>query len=663
MRPTTSSTRRLLPLSLAAITLVGCTSDDSGDTEGSASATAATQTAGTATSTATQGTTATATDATATDSSDAGTVSASEGTTQGTTATTSTTETSTGTSTASTTTEGTTATTTEGTTATTGVDTDTDTDTDTTGEACSQCAPDLHSVQDCMGGTIEACSGTDGCDLDSKTCINACQAAENSKQSVGCEYYATFMQHWDGPGSRCFAAFVANTWNTPAKLAVERPAGQMLNMATFTWKPVGNGMNLTYSPYDPNAGLGPGEVAILFLAGPTQGQASCPKPSAVASGANVVGTGMGDAFRITSDVPVVAYQINPYGGGSAAVTGASLLLPTSAWDTNYVIINSLPKSIGQPTANIIADEDGTEVTIEPIAALAGGGGIPSSPQGVPAKFMLGAGRHAQITQDAELTGSVIQSTKKVGLMGGHTGMQAPVGVAYSDHAEQMIPPVRALGSEYVGVMYRPRVSEPAIWRVVGAVDGTQLTWTPDVGGPATLDLGDKVEFITSEPFVVKSQDSDHPFLLFTYMSGSTWQPGLNGYGDSDYVISVPTDQYMRRYVFFADPTYPETNLVIVRRRSNQDVFEPVNLDCAGDLGGWTAVGEYEWTRADLSTGNFMNVGNCATGRREISSNARFGLWIWGWGTPNTSIFTQNVSYGYPGGMNVQSINDVVIIPQ
>lgn len=55
----------------------------------------------------------------------------------------------------------------------------------------------------------------------------------------------------------------------------------------------------------------------------------------------------------------------------------------------------------------------------------------------------------------------------------------------------------------------------------------------------------------------------------------------------------------------------------------------------------------------------MGVGSCSTGRNEIKSDAPFGLWVWGWGTPTTSTFTQNVSYGYPGGMNVARINTVI----
>jgi hypothetical protein len=37
-------------------------------------------------------------------------------------------------------------------------------------------------------------------------------------------------------------------------------------------------------------------------------------------------------------------------------------------------------------------------------------------------------------------------------------------------------------------------------------------------------------------------------------------------------------------------------------------------------------------------------------------------WLRGWGTPETSTFTERVSYGYPGGMNVKPINQVVIPP-
>src|SRR5947207_772312 len=81
------------------------------------------------------------------------------------------------------------------------------------GRTCGpQCSYDLHSVLDCDGKVVQQCSGTDGCDDASGTCKNACDVAKTTKQSVGCDYYATFMDQY--LNSACFAAFVANTWDT-----------------------------------------------------------------------------------------------------------------------------------------------------------------------------------------------------------------------------------------------------------------------------------------------------------------------------------------------------------------------------------------------------------------------------------------------------------------
>jgi hypothetical protein len=531
-----------------------------------------------------------------------------------------------------------------------------DDDTNPDSGECRQCSADLHAVTDCNGGVVEDCSGGRACDPTSYTCQDACAAAEANHRSVGCDYYATEMETLT-PGY-CYAVFVANTWTFPAKLQVEF-RGQMLNTQSFTRIPNGSGAGLTYGTYDANLGLPPGEVAILFLAG-TQGAApNCPVAPAVPA-AYLTGTGISDAFHIKTDVPVVAYQINPYGGGSVAVTAASLLLPTSVWDMNYVAVNVSPASAGTPSLNIVAKEDGTQVTINPKQAIVGGTGIPATAANTPVTISLNKGQHAQITQAAELTGSAIQATRPVGFMAGHTCMNMPGTTLYCDHGEQMVAPVKALGSRYVGVMYKPRVANETstYWRLVGAVDGTTLTWSTNVGGPATLAAGQEVTFQTGTPFTVQSQDADHPFMLFTYMTSST--AVSSGYGDPDFVTSVPPEQYLRQYVFFTDPTYPETNLVVIRARGTDNQFHDVNLDCGGALTGWTPIGaDFEFTRKDLSTGNFTGVGTCNNGRHEMKSDAPFGLWVWGWGTPLTTGFTQNVSYGYPGGMNVAPINTVI----
>jgi hypothetical protein len=216
------------------------------------------------------------------------------------------------------------------------------------------------------------------------------------------------------------------------------------------------------------------------------------------------------------------------------------------------------------------------------------------------------------------------------------------------------------------------------WRIVGVVDGTVLSYepAPPVGAPATLRSQQLVEFQDPGPFVVRSQDSAHPFYLASYMTGG--EP-YDGTGDPEFVNVVPPAQYLPRYTFFTDPTYPETNLVVVRARDIVSGFMPdVTLDCAGVLGGWTAVGTsgtYEMTRVDLSTGDFQGVSGCDNGVHEIASNLAgglFGVTVWGWGNGITwpsdmgtadeanPRFTRWVSYGYPAGANFKPLSGAVL---
>jgi len=207
------------------------------------------------------------------------------------------------------------------------------------------------------------------------------------------------------------------------------------------------------------------------------------------------------------------------------------------------------------------------------------------PANQPVEILLDAGEHVQITQPVELTGGAVMATKPVGFMAGHQCLNVPADVPGCDHAQQMIPPAQALGHRYIGVMYPPRrpVETSTRWRLLGVVFGTKLTYSTNVGGPSHLDQGDVVELQTGTPFVVSSQDAEHPFLLFTFMTGADFVE--DGYGGADFVLSVSPDRYLRRYVLFADPTYPETRLVLVRTRGPDGQFKDVELSCGGIVQG------------------------------------------------------------------------------
>ncbi len=546
----------------------------------------------------------------------------------------------------------------------------------------THCSSDLHSVLDCNENVLKTCPADQGCGATG--CVPACDSAKDNKSTIGCDYYSVDPDIIDAAAGSCFAAFVANTWSAPVTLQVER-AGQILDAAKFSYLPSGTGQSITYTPL-PNGQLPAGQVAVVFLAAYGGAFAPCPPGVNVgytAGDAAAHGTTMGDALHLTTSAPVVVYDIFPYGGGQSAATSATLLLPTTAWDTNYIAVDAFRKSTyvleAQPSIDIVAAEDGTTVTISPTAAIVGGPGVPPTGKGVPRTYNLDKGQILQFTQDAELIGSPIQSNKPIGLWGGASCLSIDVGQQACDSAHQQIPPVKALGHEYVAVRYRNRFDgqeESPPWRLVGAVDGTLLTYEPappPMGAPLLLKTGQVAEFRAAGPFTVKSQDEDHPFYMSAHMTGCTDTDSSGGdcRGDPEFVNVIPPQQYLSSYVFFTDPTYPETNLVLVRSKAAQG-FQDVTLDCAGKLDGWQALGssgQYEYLRTDLVRHNFQGQGGCDNGRHEIHSNAPFGLVVWGWGTAETGgcfgsncggFYSQAVSYAYPAGASIQPINTVVV---
>jgi hypothetical protein len=598
------------------------------------------------------------------------------------------------------------------------------------GQAIAQC------------GLLEQCEMRQG----GAQCVNPCLDSLGNDTSNGCDFYAVEMDTTPEATGVCYAVFVVNQWKSgePARLEVTL-GGTVLPIEQFARIPTGTGTGITYGPFSAQAGLPKDQIAILFLSrdpshsGDPEADAAafasdpsllanCPPgvTPAVVGDAALHGTGTGTAFHIQTNVPIVAYQMLPYGGGHARVTGSTLLLPTSAWDTNYVVADAyeapnaafIPEVRAGPTTVIIASQDATTVTLKPTVDILAGGSLSGTIAGAAVTYTLNQGQYLQFTQRAELTGSALQSDKPVAVVGGSTLMDVPVTTVRADTAEQMLPPVRALGSEYVAVRYRNRGSAEEVvpWRIVGVVDGTVLTYDPpQPGAPAAIDAQQWIEFDEPGPFVVRSQDASHPFYVAAYMTGGCGTPAvsvggagdaaaddagpfvcpgmigvLKGFGDPEFLNVVPPAQYLPHYTFFTDPTYPETNLVVVRVRDTATMQMPdVTLDCTGVLGGWQAVGSsgaYEMTRVDLSTGNFQGVGNCNNGVHTITAvlagatgnpppTPLIGVTIWGWGNDQTwptdttttdetnPNFTRWVSYGYPAGANFKPLNSVVLLAQ
>ena len=556
------------------------------------------------------------------------------------------------------------------------------------GGACFHCSPDLKTVfKGCAGETatvVATCTADQGCGIDS--CVGACESAALNKGSVGCSFSTVQPDtaHDDRNGS-CFAAMIANTWDRPVQITAEYGAtpldvSKSLYMVTQTG---------TLPHYEPLTGpLLPGQVALAFLSDDPsntgQFAVRCPGgvTPAMVSPSNQNGTIRTKAFHLMTDAPVAAYSMYPYGGAQSYIPSATLLLPQTSWSGDYVAVSSglLGPSPADTntTSQIIASEDDTTVSMRATADIAAGAGVEPSLKGAVGTWTLAKGEVLQITQNAALSGSAISADKPIGVFGGSPCTVLPQYGALGpntnqmncccDTTQQQIAPFSQWGNRYSLVPYPSRISsatqsirEKVLWSFVGAASGTTLTYDPSAppGAPSALGAGEVVTFLTDGITSVRSQDSQHPFHVAVYMTSALYDGGIppidSGLpesgkvtGDPDFVTVVPIDQYLDHYVFFVDFTFPESSLTVVRKKTD-GAFQPVALDCGGEISGFMPLGdELEYAWVTLTSGSVAQ-GACGYGRHEAKSKGVFSITVWGTG--------EYASYGYAAGRGTRVVND------
>ena len=365
----------------------------------------------------------------------------------------------------------------------------------------SACSSDLHSVLDGNGNVIATCPDDQGCA--NGMCIAACDAAAASNGSVGCDFVVgtpAFLPTFDGGAivPPCFAVFLANNWPTDTAVTISRN-GTQYSAATFGRVPDGTPTASSW-PAIPATGIATSQVGVLFLSqdtgAGTSSSTACPITPAVdaAGGAAIYNgtdseTAIGQTFHITTSVPVSAYDIMPYGGASSLLPSAELLLPTTAWGSNYIAVGPKPTT-GPGWGAIAAYQDNTVVQISPSVALPAGTGVAAAPAHTAKSYTLNAGQYLQWLDSGDMAGSIISSSNPISYTGGTgylcvSSMTSPDGGG-CDSGHQMIPPVSALASEYVAPPYATRRSdlqpESIIYRIVGAAAGTTLTYSPAISG-------------------------------------------------------------------------------------------------------------------------------------------------------------------------------------
>ncbi len=559
---------------------------------------------------------------------------------------------------------------------------------------CVECIPNSNVCEDgnvhsCtatgeIGPETEACTGSNICQ--NGACTDACVAAATSRSYTGCEYWAVDLDNavevynpppcgTNNPGtSRSLPAVCMNASNVTAGTCDPPgnvcPAGYTCQAATVcafdathapfaivVSNPQARAVDVTVTAPDGStitANVAAGAVQALM---PQAAPHNIPDQSIDGSGIEK------KAYKVTSTLPIVAYQFNPLDNVDVFSNDASLLVPRAAFDVEYYAMTraTLDRRAVAPGTNsyrgyfsVVAWQDGTVVEVTPSVATTAGPSHAAIAANTPTMFTLNA--HDVLTLQAagtgDLTGSRIRAVGAtpvpIGVFGGHEATafgeamppssiilptrQSP---CCADHLEEMLFPTSTWGKTFAIARSQPRGgNELDVIRILAQEPGTTVTFSPAPTGTCNT-LAAAGAYCEVKIGVDTVVEASKPVLIGHYLQSNIWTDGFPfgggtvGEGDPNLAIAVPTEQYRNDYNVLVPSQYAKNFLSITANATGAVTVDgtPVTL---------SAFGNYRAARVPVTAGAHKIV--CPDG---------CGVEVYG--------YDEAVSYMFAGGLDLKQI--------
>ena len=364
---------------------------------------------------------------------------------------------------------------------------------------------------------------------------------------------------------------------------------------------------------------------------------------------------VGGALRLSSDVPIIAYQFNPIDGQSSLLSDASLLYPVATWDDLNQVVNWAAVSpASQPFVTIAAAHDGTQISFTPPVATVGAGGVPPANANQTIMIEIDEGDTVSINPvdvNQALTGATINSDPDhpIAVFSGHSCANIPDNICCCDHLEEQLSGVRLWGQNFIGSHVPVRdLADPeaTMWQIYASEDSTTVEFDADpaltgLPGPSIqLDKGEvEIMFVTA-PAGVEADfgiSANRPIAVVGYMIGSfNLSLQLQDQGDPAMIQFPPVEQFLHRYVILVPGTWNNDALMLTRSAGATIEVDGVPVP---DM-AFAPVGNGDWEVARVSVPDGVHV---LDGDMDA-----FGVVVIGW--------DQYDSYAYVGGTGTGKIN-------
>lgn len=373
---------------------------------------------------------------------------------------------------------------------------------------------------------------------------------------------------------------------------------------------------------------------------------------------------------IRSDVPITVYALN----SDRLTSDGFSSFPISFWDTSYRVIsspndaytfdpdvnaaeNAFRTTIRPSQFLIIAAEDNTQITIVPKANTKGG--MIANQQST---IFLNEGEcylvqsSSQVVGAGDLSGTLINSDKPIGVIGGHVRTSVPQFIGdrdSKDHLVEMMPPLNTWGNEYVSVPYIVLdQGGPAqggdVFRVVTSEPNTILTIEYDNVQDAVFlpNAGDVYARTTNRINFPTIWKADKPILVAQYMPSSNIKLSTSTNTDPFMIVLPPTDKFVSR-ILFQVPINPP---------SNEDQFVQHFIGIVADSLGMEFM-RYDgilvkninstFKNQKILNSNYYHTTIAVTpGQHElVTSRGKFGGSLYGGGFADSYGITMGFSFG------------------